>query len=78
MIQNLKIENPVGSGIRMGGPQIRVQQCEVIGANVFGIYLFGNGVKVSGCTVKNIAKMSRLNSKGLGDECCSGRGINIS
>nr|MDQ3003266.1 right-handed parallel beta-helix repeat-containing protein [Fibrobacterota bacterium] len=78
ILRRLRVENSLGAGIRLSGPRIAVEQSEVIGPNVYGMVISGDRNRIEGNTVKRVAEMARLTRTGLGGECCSGRGLNVS
>ena len=78
VMRRLKIENCMGSGMRINGARLAVEQSEITGPNVYGMVVSGDGNRLEGNTVKRVAEMARLTRTGVGGECCSGRGLNVS
>ncbi len=78
VLRRLRVENPMGSGLRIKGSRLTVEENEVVGPNVHGMMITGDANRIENNTVKRVAEISRLTRTGLGGECCSGRGMQIS
>lgn len=66
-------------GINLGGMVSgrRIDGCTVYGSNTGGINIYGMGAVVENNRVLSTALLARLNAAGLGDQCCSGRGLEV-
>lgn len=77
VIRNCTIEYAEGVGIDASLSDSRIENCLIKYSNQTGIDLSGANNTLSGDTLVGVAMMARLNRRGLGGGCCSGRGLDF-
>jgi len=76
VIRNCAVEYADLFGIEASLSNSSILNCSVKYPNQTGIELNGSKNKLSYDTIIGVAMMNRINRKGLGGTCCTGRGIN--
>jgi parallel beta-helix repeat protein len=77
IIRNCSMEYADGIGIDASISDSRIENCVVKYPNQTGIELYGANNTLSADTIVSVAMMWRLNRKGLGGNCCTGRGLDF-
>jgi parallel beta-helix repeat protein len=77
IIRNCSMEYADGIGVDASISDSRIENCVVKYPNQTGIELYGANNTLSGDIIIGVAMMKRLNRKGLGGNCCTGRGLDF-
>jgi parallel beta-helix repeat protein len=77
IVRNCGMEYADGIGIDASLSDSRIENCVVKYPNQTGIELYGANNILSGDTIAGVAMMWRLNRRGLGGNCCTGRGLDF-
>jgi parallel beta-helix repeat protein len=77
IISNCSMEYTDGIGIEASLSDSRIENCVVKYPNQTGIEIYGANNTLFGDTIIGVAMMKRLNRKGLGGNCCTGRGLDF-
>jgi parallel beta-helix repeat protein len=78
ILRNCAIEYAEGNGIDAAISDSRLENCSVRFANQTGIEFNGSNNTIASDTILKVAMIDNLNRKGLGGNCCTGRGLDFS
>ena len=77
MVQGNDVLYPEAIGVNINGRANTIDSNTIVGPNTYGVLNYGAGNVLSNNTVRNVALIPRLNKAGMGDQCCSGLGLEI-